>query len=157
LLSIAGASFGDESLSMKSLPKTMCRLDTKKTMSHQTKSRNANKERQVEWFQEQGVYVEEVIWGLQNKAEALDLESSRSGAVRRHVKASCPASSCRSAQSWTHALTCTKRKSPDYSDFCCETRLTIECASRLSLDFLIILAHAFYSRFAFAPYTRQSA
>jgi hypothetical protein len=82
-----------------------------------------------------------------HKAEALVLESSRSGGIRRHVKASCPAASCRYAQSRIHVFTCTTRKSPDYSDFCCETRLTFDCASRLSLDFLIILAHAFYSRF----------
>jgi hypothetical protein len=75
---------------------------------------------------------------------------------RRHVKASRPAaSSCRSAQSRTQALIDTTRKSPDHSDFSYEARLVMNCASRLSLDFLIIPTHAFYSRFylssLFAP------
>jgi hypothetical protein len=56
-----GQALETKSLSMRSLPETMCRMDTVRTIVASDKESETTEERQVEGFQEQGSYIEDMV------------------------------------------------------------------------------------------------
>jgi hypothetical protein len=80
LLSITGASFADESLSIASLPGTiMCRMDTKRTTVASDKDSEMEQRKDKSRDSKSKDCTSRIWYGVEHKAEALDLELPRSG------------------------------------------------------------------------------